>query len=421
MNLFQKTKNGAALLLTLLIISVAGGTVLVLGRDILATTSTTNRYTDSLVAEQAAWAGVEDGLSKVRTSFPSGDGVDWTANIPDFMSNSGDTNFPMVIRRNVSTDDLPNNNQISGDKDNDNIFEGINYENPSFSSVADSCTGLPRCNPADWDSSDVYYDLRVSGADYVKGINDLDAVNLKTDDTLINETGYYQISQAEQAEYQKIDPQIDYVDRIFDLTNYAGTTGTNQYQRIVLWFKYLTNIPANSLNINFYVKYNVNMDSCYAPPTCPSSDKNLCPGKDGRSFGNFYVSTNTIPAGNQGDPNKYVYAYIPYSCTAGGGTTIADNVEYLGARFRFTGCSGCKIAFGLRESSNPPPLNNSYIGTGLIKVLSTGIYGNVRKTIEVWAQKMIYNPNIGGTGELKCLNGKTNPNNCEIRVYKVTK
>jgi hypothetical protein len=412
-------QKGAALLITLLIISIVGGTVLVLGREILATTTSTNRYADAQVAESAAWAGIEDGLTKVKSSYPPSDNIDWTANIP--ILNLDDPNhYNLIVRRNV-TEQTAAKGELAGDPN------GINYEDPNISSIAESCDNAAKCTASKWDNSDTYYDLRVSGTDYTIGVDGLDAINLDPSNNIIDKSGYYMVSRARQGELN-----LTYIDKIFDLSNYRGTTGNNKHQKIVMYYQYLTDIPLSSLVAEIFVKYDTSMDSCYS--TCPSINEEACPG-GGRPHGTIYTYRYRLPAGPAAPSPSSRYIYIPWAC----GGSITDHVQYLGIRFRFAGCAGCKVAFGIRESSNPcpdpcptdppdpddywVPYGGSYIGTGVARILSTGIYGNVRKTIEVWAEKLIHNPNINTGGDLECIGsaGMTTLSNCKINIYRVIK
>lgn len=67
-NILKQKRESAALIIALLIVAVAGMVVVAAGRDIVQNNLSTARYTDSLNANTLAWAGIEDGLMRVRTA-----------------------------------------------------------------------------------------------------------------------------------------------------------------------------------------------------------------------------------------------------------------------------------------------------------------------------------------------------------------
>jgi hypothetical protein len=77
------------------------------------------------------------------------------------------------------------------------------------------------------------------------------------------------------------------------------------------------------------------------------------------------------------------------------------------------------IVFGLKEDTAMLP--TASIGTGVVKILSTGIYGGVRKTVTALAYKdLVFNSNPNSSNdEIMCRNG-VNPNiniaTCTIKI-----
>lgn len=444
----KKFHNSAALLLTLLVITIAGGTVLVVGRNILSSSMTSARYQNSIEAEEVAWAGIEDGLSRLKAvndfkyyipefhvnlpSYPN-----WRGNFPASLQEDNDHKY--IIRRNMSRYSTGNKKDevaIAPDENpHDYVLDdfgkpystavencdGINYETP----LPDSCSwGDSNCSPHSWDLNHIYYDLRVSASDDYSPSTSSSAryVNMSSGSTIVKKKGFYLVTKAEETASPN-----DFVDRIFDLTYYkgnqfSGTKTTDPNQKIYMRYHVEGLSSSESILITAFVKYKNNGNpnahlSCHTP------------GTDELKVSDFYAKSVKI-TGTGSPVEQNLDIPIKRSCAT---DVVAEAVEYLGIRFRLTayasgwdttGCAACSVSFGLRNNNSAtyPPFTDSFIGTGVNKIISTGIVGNIRKTFEVWAYKPGYVVISGNPGEslIKCINGSTNLQQCMISVDRIS-
>lgn len=478
-NIFSKKRDSAALIIALLIVAFVGMIVVAAGRDIVQNNLATSRYTDALNANELAWAAVEDGIMRVRSADRVGSDVHnfftpywplfnyvtgFTSGVPHSSFTENITSkdlYKRVMRRNVSAVQRAGGFNADGAL----IGLGLNYETPLDQSCRplkgdtqdvhfDACANQGT-TPAgrDWTSSDSYYDWRVSGSD-----DDLGAsftppggsatpnrtVNLDNqpypNSNLIMESGYYQVSKSE--------PQVTdaggnkFVDKIIDLSNYRGNTkpgsGYAAQSNQIIRLKYdIKNFTAGTdqIMINTFVKYafynsdpanttiNQNLSGCALPAGF------LIPGTDPEYF---FARANTID-----NSSGWIDIPIPQPC---GNRDFEGNVEYLGIRFRLypygassggCGSSSCNVSFGLttaNDSSASPqfwPRDDSFIGTGVYKIKATGVYNNVRKTIELWVAKNMYSLAQDPTGQGKyfhCVNvpppADADIQNCSLRYYR---
>jgi len=456
---YPELSRGAALIIAILIIAIVGGVLLAVGRDIISSSFSSNRYSDSLVATELAWAGIEDGLTRFRLGTETG-----TQYYPNFSGSVATLDdikalYNKVIRRNVS-EPTTGKDEIAG-----NIFPftcsppccgaiGLRNDTPLTESCKDAtCGNFTDCTASKWDQSDDYYQFRVSGSDDDLGpvlsaslapqTNKL--VNLDQNYQVVMKSGYYRVAKSEPYVPDPSGGSYNYVDRVFDLTNYKGniTTGggyaPREDQRIVMEISVDNINPGEKIMANSVVYY---------PDPDPSTSVNeslACytsfPAQEWVAENNFYANTHPWEIGN----STTLTIPIPRPCKSGDAANtptgdFAGNVKYLAIRFRLwpfattSGCANCSVSFGLRTSANPTagtpwwPKPDSFIGTGITKIISTGIYNNVRETVEIWAAKDIYSSFQDiATGEHRYLHcrGVPAPNDtstglsdCNIRIYR---
>lgn len=475
-NILKQKRESAALIIALLIVAVAGMVVVAAGRDIVQNNLSTARYTDALNANTLAWAGIEDGLMRVRTADTLNSNINnffnpyWPIfNWPGLYSENvgSDTYvkrlYQRVIRRNV-TETVGTGVQRAGVFYNGphstvpDLLQGfgINYNTPLNESCRDPITGDPfdSCDASRWSQSDNFYDFRVSGSDDDLGVTYSPpsetakpnrTVNLDASDNIIMKSGFYNVCR-NASDPGKCDPLIQdvggttyFVDRIFDLSNYTGNLTSSgawagaENQKIALKYQVNGLGGAETISINTGVKY-VDPD-----PTTTVNENLSCyasaPPQGGFLLGdNFFGKVNPISSAQNG-VDTVVYVPIPKPCIS----DFAGNVEYFFMRFRMSGypnpyssgCANCNVSFGLRTSAFPGgappwwPRNDSFIGTGVYKIKSTGIYNNVKKTVEVWVSKNLYTLAQDPTGQgnyLHCVNipppADVNIRNCSIRYYR---
>lgn len=439
--------QSAALIIALLIVTVVGMIILAVGRDIVQSTYTTFRYSDSIIAGVLAQAGVEDGLAKIKNKIglgPTGQDQGLWTHIPNRDPNDFSDFFDLyndylrfgptisqlqIIRRNLSefVGAAPGtSDEIAGVTTGppNPTFVGLDY----WSALIDSCrfdTGAGSyCTAAKWDATDKYYDLRVSSSDFGLSSSEfidptepsdrIPVVNLDASDNVLKNQ-FYTISQQEGTE----------IWRFFDLSHFNGNTGDNNVQFLKFFY---TAEGSGSATVDFYVHYDLanglerhvppqvpptpeDGTGCYEPPYqipgCTSS-QGWCPG-GGSHYKNYWRTSVSISA----PATNNIKVWTPFSCWE------AVNADYLVIRFSGITSSTYKLRFGIRLDSTG--FFGDFIGTGVTKIKSVGIFGNARKTLEVWAYKMVHldlSDNNFNT-QIRCDNGNTNNlQECKIRLYR---
>lgn len=435
---YPKGSRGAALIIALVIVATASIMLLGVGRTAVTSTFTSVRYGDTVMAENLAWSGIESALYKVRERILGPSSLTYQYPNPAIFNR----NDFKVVRRKMMAEPSTVSDETNGIDPSQAITNLGGYK-------------------------DYFFDLRISGSDYDIGPNsDLPSVNIKSDGSINRNDKYFKVKGNETAP----------IWRIFDLKKYTGDSSTNKVN-----FQYTTSGTSN-ITVDFYVKYKGNQyepagtysgisndwdgdTDCDAPVWSDRVlNKNLCwiEPKGGTctvgvspapviTYANFgatgiadcYDNTQGLPAGWFQSFNSYFslgnYFHTgPHALTQGsgakpvyiappkGGIGVGNNVEYLAIKFTFVN-SGDSINYGIYQDST----GTGYIGMGMTNISSTGIYNNVRKTVELWASKNLkLNETIATTdytatgNALECKNNVVLPllptdlNNCSITVYR---
>ncbi|MBM2820426.1 MAG: hypothetical protein HW405_186 [Candidatus Berkelbacteria bacterium] len=413
--IYNKGKS-AALIIALIIVTVSSIMLLGLGRTTISSTFVSNRFGDSVIANNLAWSGIEDALVRLRGNVLSLYWPDWGV-----INDGTSFGYPFIIRRNATkhgTGPVGKTNQIAGYQTAGPppVVPGIN----NIVSVLNSCvSGVDNLCDSSWVQSDQYYDVRASGSDDTAGpqvgSQPVRLVNLQYSGgaySPVRKNGFYKISNTEGTS----------VDRFFDLSQYRGNTGAlDSDQRIGLVFEMSgATIPAGgNIDINFFIKYK-NLDTNLDLKNDHLSCKSFIVGPPAQNkLGyqeSFWVTDQpaypTVPVGVQ-----TLAFYTPFSCVAGVGINAA--VDYAGVRVNYNGGATGNIYFGLRTSTSLPQNGDSFLGTGVTKLISTGIAGNARKTIEVWAYKNLKLDLNSPIPLCKGVNdGISNLSLCQIKIDK---
>jgi len=408
-----KSQKGAALIIALVIVTVATTMILGVGRTMVSSTFTSTRYGDTITANNLAWSGIEEGLMKYKKEmqFCSSNNVaDCPAGVPagNNLSIHYPTNFvswdylTKVVRRNLNPKD--STEQTIGESD------GIDYTQDIINTDPQNYN---------WNYNDYFNDLRIWSTNLDIGPDNLPSVNINSDGNIIRNNKYFKVPQnkSETSPYW----------RIFDLKDYTGDSSTYKIN-----FKYTANSTGNII-VDFFIKYkgeeyitahdlsNDWGDGLGGPPDgiCDAPvwarrtlNKKLCNvvvsgtcTKDGVTYdkffasgcydktnapygyyddfqdnghyssGNYYINDNhTLPAGTSG----IVPVYIPPPKNG----SVGGNVEYLAIKFTFS-IPNDSITYGFYQDST----GTGFLGQGMTNIISTGIYNNIRKTIEIWASK----------------------------------
>lgn len=90
-------KKGAALLIGLLIITVAGTVALTMAKSVIAGTGTASRLSDSIIAEEASQAGLEYGLYQCKGTAVSTTLIPITMPSPSFDLDTDATHRHVVV------------------------------------------------------------------------------------------------------------------------------------------------------------------------------------------------------------------------------------------------------------------------------------------------------------------------------------